>query len=239
MAEILRGGGAAGTIYLRRTDGSDAVRLGDGYPEDLSPDGNWVLAAPVGTRTHWFLLPTGTGSPRTLPPGPLIERGEANFLPDGRRIAFGGREKGHGPRIYVQDVQTGLVRAISPENTRTVGLATPDGRFVIGSAAAKGFLYPVDGGAPVPLPIMASDDIALQWSSDGRLFYVWRGAAWPPVVDRVDISTGRREAWQTIQPADPVGVDAIFRILVTPDGKAYCHDYVRVLSELFIVEGLK
>ena len=38
---------AAGSIYLRRTDGSDAVRLGDGFPEDLSPDGKWVLAAPV------------------------------------------------------------------------------------------------------------------------------------------------------------------------------------------------
>ena len=35
-----------GSIYLRGTDGSDAVRLGDGFPEDLSPDGKWVLAAP-------------------------------------------------------------------------------------------------------------------------------------------------------------------------------------------------
>ena len=152
---------------------------------------------------------------------------------------FGGREKDHGPRIYVQDVQSGLVRAISPENTGTVGLATPDGRFVIGGTAAKRFLYPVDGGAPVPFPIMASGDTELQWSSDGRLLYVRRGATWPPVVDRVEISTGRREAWKTIQPADPVGVDSIFRILVTPDGNAYCHDYLRFLSELFVVEGLK
>ena len=121
----------------------------------------------------------------------------------------------------------------------TVGLATPDGRFVIGGSGAKRFLYPVDGGAPVPFPLMASDDVPLQWSSDGRLLYVRRGAAWPPVVDRVDVSTGRREAWKTIQPADPVGVDIIVRILVTPDGKAYCHDYVRFLSELFVVEGLK
>jgi hypothetical protein len=239
MAEMLRGGGTAGSIYLRRTDGSDAVRLGDGFPEDLSSDGKWVLAAPVGTRQHWFILPTGSGSTRTLPPGPLVQRGEANFLPDGRRIVFGGRETDHGPRIYVQDVHSGVVRAISPENTGTVGLATPDGRFVIGSTAAKRFLYPVDGGPPVPFPIMAPDDAELQWRSDGRLLYVRRGATWPPVVDRVDISTGRREAWKTIQPADPVGVDSIFRILVTPDGKAYCHDYVRFLSELFIVEGLK
>ena len=27
-------------------------------------------------------------------------------------------------------------------------------------------------------------------------------------------------------------------ILVTPDGSTYCHDYVRFLSELFVVEGL-
>ena len=85
---------------------------------------------------------------------------------------------------------------------------------------------------------MASGDTALQWSSDGVL-YVRRGVEWPPVVDRIDVKTGRREAWKTIQPADPVGVDFITRILVTPDGNAYCHDYVRILSELLIVEGLK
>lgn len=106
MGEIMRGGGAAGSIYLRRTDGSDAVRLGDGFPEDLSVDGKWVLAGPVDRQPHWFILPTGTGSPRTVPPGPIVQRYRANFLPDGRRIAFGGREKDHGWRIYVQDVQT-------------------------------------------------------------------------------------------------------------------------------------
>jgi hypothetical protein len=238
MAELLRGKGTAGSIYLRGTDGSDAVRLGDGFPEDLSPDGKWVLAAPVGTRSHWFLLPTGTGVPRTLPPGPLVERFEANFLPGGQRIVFGGRAKDRRRQIFVQDVQSGAVRAISPEGAGTEGVATPDGRFVIGGIAGKPFLFPVDGGAPVPLPVMAGGDGALQWSSDGRVLYVRRSLSWPPVVDRIEIATGRREAWKTIQPADPVGVEAILRILVTPDGKAYCHDYVRLLSDLFIVEGL-
>jgi eukaryotic-like serine/threonine-protein kinase len=239
MGERLRGGGSAGSIYLRRTDGSDAVRLGDGFPEDLSPDGKWVLGAPVGTRSHWFLLPTGTGLPRALPPGRVVVRSEANFLPDGRRIVFGGRGNDQVPRIYVQDVQSGMVRTISPDNSGTQGVASPDGRFVIGQTGADRFLFPVDGGAPVPFPHMARDDLALRWSSDGKLLYVWRTTTWPPVVDRIDISTGRREAWKTIQPADPVGVDAVFRILVTPSGMAYCHDYMRTLSELFVVEGLQ
>ena len=52
-------------------------------------------------------------------------------------------------------------------------------------------------------------------------------------------ATGERRSWKTIRPADPVGIDTVIRILITPDGKSYCHDYVRVLSELFVVEGLK
>jgi serine/threonine protein kinase len=239
IGERLRGGGAAGSIYLRRTDGSDAVRLGDGFAEDLSPDGKWVLATPIDTRRHWFIMPTGTGSPRTLPPGPIVVRSEANFLPDGRRVVFGGRGKDQVPRVYVQDVESGMVRAISPDNSTSVGVASPDGRFVIGQTGADPFLFPVDGGAPVPFPNVAPDDRPLRWSSDGRLLYVWRTATWPPVVDRIDISTGRREAWKTMQPADPVGFDSISRILVTPDGMAYCHDYIRTLSELFVVEGLR
>jgi hypothetical protein len=55
----------------------------------------------------------------------------------------------------------------------------------------------------------------------------------------VNTATGHREWWKTIEPADPAGIDAVIRILVTPDGTSYCHDYVRILSELFVVEGLK
>jgi hypothetical protein len=58
-------------------------------------------------------------------------------------------------------------------------------------------------------------------------------------VDRVSTKTGERVRWKTIQPADPAGVDSVLRILITPDGKSYCHDYVRILSELSVVEGLK
>lgn len=118
-------------------------------------------------------------------------------------------------------------------------MTTPDGRHVIGWTGGRLFKYAVDEGAPVPLTYLNADDRPLRWSPDGSGMYVWRTAAWPPVVDYVNASTGQRALWKTIQPADPVGVDSIIRILVTPDGRSYCHDYVRILSELFIVEGLK
>lgn len=237
FSEMLKG--ASGSIYLRKTDGSDAIRLGDGFGEDLSPDGRWVLATPVGTRQHWIIMPTGPGSAITLPPGPLVARGEANFLPNGRQIVFGGREKDRGGRIYVQDIDGGSIRAISPENVGTQGLATPDSRYVVGRTTEHMFKFAVDGSTPIPLTYLDPDDQPLQWSPDGTLLFVRRTGAWPAAVDRVNTATGDRGPWKTIQPADLAGIDGVFRILITPDGKSYCHDYVRVLSELSIVEGLK
>jgi hypothetical protein len=206
---------------------------------DLSPDGKWVLATPVGTRQHWILMPTGPGSAIALPPGPLVARGEANFLPNGRQIVFGGREKDRGGRIYVQDIDGGSIRAISPENVGTQGLATPDSRYVVGRTPEHVFKFAVDGSAPIPLTYLDPGDEPLQWSPDGTLLFVRRAGAWPAAVDRVNTATGDRGPWKTIQPADPVGIEAVFRILITPDGKSYCHACVRILSELSVVEGLK
>jgi Tol biopolymer transport system component len=114
-----------------------------------------VLAAPVGT------LANRDGLTKNLTARASVERFEANFFPDGRRIVFGGREKDREPRIYVQDVQTGMVRAISSDDSGTVGVSSQDGRFVIGQTGANRFLFPVDGGAPVPFRIMAPDDVPL------------------------------------------------------------------------------
>ena len=41
-------GGETGGLYVRRTDGSPAVRLGDGETPSLSRDGKWVLARGTG-----------------------------------------------------------------------------------------------------------------------------------------------------------------------------------------------
>ena len=235
-----RPAGPPGTAYLRKTDGSDAIRLGKGFPEDLSPDGSSVLVGVRGDKTHFEILPTGPGPSRSLPPGPVDRIGEANFLPDGRRIAFAGGERDHRTRIYVQRLDDGSEpRPISPEGVLTDGLATPDGRFVLGRSPVDGHaLYPVDRGSPRPVPFLSAGDIPLQWSQDGRYVYVRRDS-WPPEVDRVDTTTGVRGAWKTVFPADPVGIDNILRILITPDGMSYCHDYARLLTNLYVVDEVR
>jgi Tol biopolymer transport system component len=58
--------GAKYGLYLRNIDGSPAVRLGNGAFADLSPDGQWVVAADVQSPSQLELLPTRVGEPRVI-----------------------------------------------------------------------------------------------------------------------------------------------------------------------------
>jgi len=55
----------------------------------------------------------------------------------------------------------------------------------------------------------------------------------------VDLATGRREDWKELAPSDPAGVKTISPVRFSADGKSYAYSYYRVLSDLYVVEGLK
>jgi Tol biopolymer transport system component len=234
------GGGAEGSVYIRRTDGSAAIRLGEGVSLALSPDGRWALAMTL-SPSRLRLLPTGPGDAKDLTQPGLTYQYGAGFLPDGRHIVFRANEAGHGPRYFVQDLEgRGKPRPFSPEGVGGAMSATPDGRFVSGTGEdGRYVLFPVDGSAPRPLPGLEPGDVPLQWSSDRKTLYVRNGAL-PARLYRIDTSSSKREFWQELMPSDPAGILRInTTIRVTADG-AYClYGYTRHLSDLFLVEGVK
>jgi hypothetical protein len=61
----------------------------------------------------------------------------------------------------------------------------------------------------------------------------------PADVSRLDLGTGRRELWKEIAPTDRTGVVQIRCILPSRDGRAYAYCYHHILSELYVVDGLK
>jgi hypothetical protein len=61
----------------------------------------------------------------------------------------------------------------------------------------------------------------------------------PVKITRVDIATGRREPFKEITPADPAGVQSIPTMRFSADGKSYAYSIGRILSDLFVVDGLK
>ncbi len=65
---------ALGTNYavcLRKTDGSPVLRLGEGWPADLSADGKWVLAVVQSLPPKLLIYLTGAGETRQLERGSL------------------------------------------------------------------------------------------------------------------------------------------------------------------------
>jgi dipeptidyl aminopeptidase/acylaminoacyl peptidase len=240
FAEVGEAGGATYGVYIRGTDGSPAVKLGDGNPTALSPDGKWALCITHTSPEQIYLLPTKAGESRAVTTDE-IDHIAAAWHPDGKRIVFSGSEPGHAIRMYVQELQGGKPKPITPEGGGTIGvLVSPDGKYVEGFGPdGKFYFFPVDGGEAQPVPSLESGEFAVGWSEDGRSFFVHNLAGLPGVISRIDLATGNRTIWKQIVPADSAGVDSISGIQITPDAKSYVYSYVRTLSDLYVVEGLK
>ena len=233
-------GGPTYAVYLRKTDGSPAVRLGDGLSLALSPDGKWALSSRGDNQADLFLLPTGPGEPKPLP-GHNIVHGSACWFSDGKRILVSGTESNRGSRLYVQDIGNDKIEAVTPEGTNGLSFAlSPDGRQVAAIGPdEKGYLFPIPSGDPQPITGLQPGEVPVAWTSDGHSLYVYRGGDLPSKVYRLDVATGTRALWRELMPPDPSGVEFVGPVLPTPDGRSYVYGYRRLLSDLYLVEGLQ
>ena len=232
------GVGGNPTVYLRNTDGGDAIRLGEGKALALSPDGKMALAL-RGTPSRLVILPTGPGEEKPLASSGLVEYYSAAWFPDGRRILFVAAASDLQPRCYIQDIDGGAARAIDDEAVQSA-LVSPDGKLLAVSADGDFQLRPLDGGEPRPIRGPLLGDELIQWSSDGRFLFLRRPNDSSIEFFRVDLSTGRMEPWKSIGAADPVGLIGFqpASVHLTPDGKSFVYTYWKVLTELYLVDGL-
>jgi hypothetical protein len=239
------GGGSDYSVYIRDTRGSPAVRLGAGRPLSLSRDGKWVLITNVHQLPEQLVLvPTGVGGPQTLTHD-AIDHFRAWFFPDGNRILIDGSEPGHSRRGYMLEIgsPTTNPRAVTPEGVQPLmnDPISPDGKFFIARnmRGNKVSLYSAAGGQPKPIEGIGPGDCTAGWTTDGQSVYVFKVADPPAKVMRVEISTEKKVTWKELVPPDPAGVHHFPLVRVTLDGKAYVYEYVRNLSDLYLVDGLK
>jgi serine/threonine protein kinase/WD40 repeat protein len=240
FSETREGGGSKSAVYLRRADAATPVRLADGMGDALSPDGKWVLGHQGGKLV---IIPTGPGEPREVNVPGSFENGAA-WLPDSRRAIVGGAVDKGAYRLYLLDTLDEKLTPVSPERIWSGGArayaVSPDARFVAGMNAEETIvLYPLDGTAAVPVAGVEKGEIPIQWSADGASLFVYRPTALPARVHRVTLATGQREMWRELTAADPAGVYKIAPVTITPDGSAYAYTAMRVLSELYLTEGVR
>ena len=235
-----KSGGLTYAVYIRKTDGSPAVLLGEGGAVALSPDGKWVIAQTQESPSQFRLLPTAAGEPRDLTKD-NVNHSWAHWFPDGKRILFSADEPGKGVRFYIYDLASGKSAAISQEGVNGTAFAlSPDSQQIAAIGPdQKGYLYPVAGGEPHLVAGINQGEQPITWSADGRSLYIYQPGELPARVYRLDVQSGQRTLWKELMPSDPAGVENIGPIYMTPDAKSCVFGYHRMLADLYLVEGLK
>jgi WD40 repeat protein len=240
FTEAGEAGGGDYAVFVRETNGTSAVRLGQGTARALSPDGKWALVLRQSLSSPDFvLLPTGVGQQRALPTGTIIPR-FGQFFPDSKLLLFDGHEADRASRIYVMNLDGGQPRPITREgfSLRPHSLS-PDGKRIAAVSSDGIALVPADGGEPQRVAGSQPGDQLLRWTKNGQTLLVGaRGETSCPVT-QVDLQTGTRAPWKTFSPADTAGVVGAACPLISADEQHYVFGYTRNLSDLFLVEHLK
>jgi hypothetical protein len=234
------GSGANYSTYLRGTDGSPAIRLGEGAGLALSPDGKWALTLAPKDR-KLVLLPTGPGESVTIETPGIEEFSlRAAWFPDSSRILFTGREAGRAMRSYVAAIDGSSPMAPATPEGVTAILVSPDGQLMVGyDASGAAAIYRAGGGDAQPIPGLDSFDRIIGWSDDPRMLNIARYGDGELQAVRLDFWSGFRETFKHIHLADTSGMTWPPEMLFTPDGNHFVYQTTRTLSTLYIVEGLR
>src|SRR5664280_864049 len=241
------GVGATKVAFLRPTDGSPAVRLGEGSPAAVSPDGRIALVyRPSPPRL--VLVPAGPGEETTLPAGDVRRFAAEHllyssaFFPGGKRFVFVAEGADNLERLWVQDVDGGSPQpfgtaenlynpVVSPDGSSVAAVAESTGRLVVFSASGE-VRRRVDLGKESSGPI--------GWFSDNRSVFLIGPAGNPTRIDRLDTISGLREVWRDLKIQDRAGIlRGVFAGNISQDGKTIVTSYLRLLTDLYLVRNVR
>ncbi|HVP52073.1 MAG TPA: protein kinase [Terriglobales bacterium] len=238
FVELSSGEGRNAAIYLRKTDGSPAVRLGYGNRPALSPDGKWVaIIQRHPARSQLILLPTGPGELRTLDVEDMHYE-SVEWFPDGKRILFTGNQPGHPVRSWMYELEGGgKPRPVTQEGIRGTRVS-PDGHSFVVVDPRKLRLGDVGGGEPRTITELQPGESAVRWSADGRYLFLAQQLGETLKLSRVEIASRKSEPWRTLKV--PEGGAAFFGpVALSADGKAVACTFQHDLANLYLVKGLK
>ncbi len=233
------GGGPNYTVFLRDTDGSPPVRIGEGLGEAISPDGKWVVTKPAKTGVL-YLVPTGAGEMRQLTYDNIIYE-SARYLPDGKQLVARGIEAGHGARDYLVSVSDGSAKPLTPEGLVGTNLSADGTKVAVLGGDGKWGIWPLDGSGLQLIPGLDSKYHVTGWSPDGGSVYVQTSHQGERVarIFRVDVTTGKMLPWRTFGGDMPSGATSAFVPMLSRDESAYAYLYYQDLSVGYVVRGLK
>ncbi len=234
MVDVGPRGGPNYGVVLRKTDASQAIRLGEG----LGPEA--LARRQVGRGHHrpaqLVLYPTGPGDAVRVGVAPIASLISAEWFPDGKRLLVCGSEPARAARCYGVDRAGSAPTPITPEGVlatlapdgKTLLLAMPDGGFALSS---------IDGGPTRPVHGLRSGDRQIAWSRDGQAVYVQRASRRPPTSSASCSRPATRSIVRRLAPDGVSSITALYVMDWVDDGRWYAYHYTSLPSTLFVVSG--
>jgi len=239
LEEDGEGGGPEYSVFLRKLDGSEAIRLGTGWGGAISDDNKWVVSGSVKQPAPTVLLPTGAGQPRPLGDAALEKApGAAAWIPGGRGVLVLATEPGQSLRTYLVPLDGGLPKAVGPPGFRA-SIVSTDGKQMAGRVGPKRVIVDIDSAAVVKELDLQPTERLMEWSTEPGAIYTGILNQQVLEVSRLDLNTGKRAPIFNLAPSDLSGVSGVGGARLTRDGKYYVFTTARTLSDLYVVEGLK
>jgi serine/threonine protein kinase len=226
--------------YLINFDGSPPLLLGSGGGGGISPDNKWVASIIPTDTSKVLLLPTGVGETKTVTAS-NFRYTSAQWTSDGRSLVVLASDSGRALRFWRQSADGNDPHPVTPEGLNGVFLSLNRDDYVCARDAQGSVkLFPVDGSAPKSIAGITTSDEVIGGASESDTLYVTPDPSdFPLQVFKLNISTGLRQPFITIQPADSAGIVALSRPLFSADGRRYVYTQVRELSVLYVATGLK
>ncbi len=238
-AVVVNYGGDAGLYYdlfAYPLAGGPATHLGEGEPIQFSSDGKWVLAMMLSAPPRIVLYGTESESSKTVDVAGLGVSVCALF-PDNRRILL---VVPSAARIdyYVQDIASGSrTRLPLPYQGGGNPLISPDGlKVMFVGRAIKSSIYTIAGEH---VGDVEAPNYAVGWSADSKGVFVDSPDEVPLKVKRFDLATGAITPWREIAIPDLAGASNAPELVMSASGDAYAYSVFKMMTDLFIVDGLR
>jgi hypothetical protein len=234
-------GGPAGTLYLvvyRKLDGSAPTALGEGSTAKFSPDG-LTAAAPVISRPPKVALhPIGTGESRRFTVGNLVSLRDVAWFPDGKHLMLVGSAESEAMRTYEMDLDGGKPQPIGPSDFRGISVAKDGMRIVGVKASGEAVIFDMSTQKLQAIPGIAPAELIQGWTDDGQALLLTASTPWDAQIYRVEVGSGKRNLLQKFELEDKAGSSLNLRALYAESSKTYVYNARRILSNLYVVEGL-
>ncbi len=187
----------------------------------ISPDNQVGYVDPASDTTKVLLLPTGIGETKTVA-APNFRYRSADWASDGHTLVMRASESGKPLRFWVQNIDGGAPRAVTPEGTDDGLFLTIRHTDYVCARDTVGIvrLYPIDGGEPKTVAGVNKAERVVGASPDSDIIYVSTdSSAVARKVVRVMLQPDSDNRLSLVEPNDPAGVLGMFQPIFTSDQK--------------------